>query len=285
MTLGFIGVGKMGGGLARNIIRAGKDVLIYDLNDQAVQSVLNVGTSGRKARNFQDFSDCDLLFTSLPLPGHLKEVLLGEQGVYARMKAGSVHVELSTIVPATAHILASAAADRKVGYLQSTLGKTPAHAEKAEEPMFIGGDEALAKKLWPLFKIIGLPVYVGSIDASCAVKLVSNLIGMTTLAVLAEGIRAGERAGLEKNLMIELFADTGAAGYQLSVRGPSIAAGDFTAKFAVDLALKDVRLGLEMARALGLDLKAMETALGYFKQASAGGYGQEDCAAVYRVIG
>lgn len=285
MTLGFIGVGKMGGGLARNLIRAGKDVLVYDLNAQAVQSVLNAGTSGREARKLRDFSDCDALFTSLPLPVHLKELMLGGGGVYACMKAGSVHVELSTIEPETAHILAEAAARRGVGYLQSTLGKTPAHAEKAEEPMFVGGDEELAKKLWPLFEIIGLPVYVGSVDASCAVKLVSNLIGMTMLAALAEGIRAGERAGLDKNLMIELFADTGAAGYQLSVRGPSMASGDFTAKFAVDLALKDVRLGLEMARSLGLDLKAMEAALNYFIKASEDGFGQEDCAAVYRVIG
>ena len=111
------------------------------------------------------------------------------------------------------------------------------------------------------------------------------MIGMTTLAVLAEGMRAGERAGLDKNLMIKLFADTGANGYQLNVRGPSIAANDFTTKFAVDLALKDVRLGLEMARAWGMDLKAMEVALNYFKEASSHGLGQEDCCAVYKVIG
>ena len=285
MIVGFIGVGRMGGGLAKNILRAGKDILVYDLNDSAVQAVLDMGSTGKKVHNFQQFSDCDVIFTSLPLPEHVKGVMLGEQGVYAFMKAGSVHVELSTIDPGTAHTLASAAEERKISYLQSTLGKTPAHAEKAEEPMFIGGDDSVAKKLWSLFEIIGIPIYVGSIDASCAVKLVSNMIGMTTLAVLAEGIRTGERAGLDKKLMLELFADTGANSYQLNVRGPSIASEDFTAKFAVDLALKDVRLGLEMARDWGLDLKAMEIALDYFKKASASGLGQEDCSAVYKVIG
>jgi 3-hydroxyisobutyrate dehydrogenase-like beta-hydroxyacid dehydrogenase len=71
----------------------------------------------------------------------------------------------------------------------------------------------------------------------------------------------------------------------MDVRGPWIAEGDFTPRFALDLALKDVRLGLEMARAWDLDMKAMEAALVYYTQGSASGYGTEDCNAVYKVIG
>ena len=285
MQIGFIGVGNMGSGLAKNLVRAGKNVLVSDLNPAAVEAVLKEGCGGRAVGTAAELSQCDLVFTSLPLPQHLTEVMLGENGVYAQLKPGAVHVELSTIDPATARRLEAEGKARGLGYLQSTLGKTPRHAEKAEEPMFIGGDKTLADALWELFKLIGLPVYVGSIEASCAVKLVSNMIGMTKLAALAEGLRAGERAGLDKGLMVKLFAETGANGYQLNIRGPAIASGDFSPKFGVDLALKDVRLGLEMARAWGLELPATEAALAHYRKASAEGYGREDCCAVYKVVG
>jgi 3-hydroxyisobutyrate dehydrogenase-like beta-hydroxyacid dehydrogenase len=284
MQIGFVGVGLMGGGLARNLIRAGKDVLVFDLSAEAIQRALDVGTTGKAAKSLADLAGCDVLITSLPLPQHVKGTVLGADGLYGKMKKGATHIEVSTIDPGTANELKAEAEKHGLGYIQCTLGKTPAHAEKAEEPMFIGGDKALVDKHEEIFKIIGIPNYVGTIDASCAVKLISNMIGMTNIAVLAEGIRVGDKAGLDRKVLLELLADTGARSFQMDVRGPWIANDDYAPRFGLDLALKDVRLGLEMARAWGQDLKAMEAALEYFKQASAAGHGKEDCNAVIKAI-
>jgi 3-hydroxyisobutyrate dehydrogenase-like beta-hydroxyacid dehydrogenase len=275
----------MGGGLARNLIRAGKSVLVFDLSKEAVDRTLAAGSTGKAASGVKDLAGCDIVFTSLPLPQHVTGTVSGPDGLYAVMKKGSVHIELSTIDPQTAESLAAEAKGKGIDYIQCTLGKTPAQAEKAEEPMFMGGDKALVDKLMDIFKIIGLPNYVGSIAASCAVKLISNMVGMTNLAVLAEGLRVGEKAGLDRKQLIELLQDTGARSFQMDVRGPWIAADDFNTRFGLDLALKDVRLGCEMARAWGLDMRAMEVALEYYKQASAAGHGKEDCNAVYKIIG
>ncbi|PTN36776.1 NAD(P)-dependent oxidoreductase [Desulfonatronum sp. SC1] len=285
MQIGFIGAGLMGGPLARNLIRAGKDVLVYDLSAEAIQRTLDAGPSGKAATDISNLSGCDVVFSSLPLPQHVTGVMLGDGGLYAKMKKGATHIELSTIDPGTSNELKAAAEKHGLGYIQCTLGKTPAHAEKAEEPMFIGGDKALVDKLGDIFKIIGIPSYVGSVDAACAVKLISNMIGMTNLAVLAEGIRVGDKAGLDRKLLLELLTDTGARSFQMDVRGPWIANDDYAPRFGLDLALKDVRLGLEMARAWGQDLKAMEAALEYYKQASAEGFGKEDCNAVIKAVG
>ena len=285
MHIGFIGVGLMGGGLARNLIRAGKSVSVFDLSREAVERALAVGTTGKAASRAKDLAGCDLVFTSLPLPQHVLGAMSGPDGLYAVMKKGSVHIELSTIDPQTAETLAAEAKGKGIDYIQCTLGKTPAQAEKGEEPMFIGGDKALVDKLMDIFKIIGLPKYVGSIAASCAVKLISNMVGMTNLAVLEEGFRVGEKAGLDRKLLLELLQDTGARSFQMDVRGPWISSDDFATRFGLDLALKDVRLGCEMARAWGLDMRAMEAALEYYKTASGAGYGKEDCNAVYNVIG
>jgi 3-hydroxyisobutyrate dehydrogenase-like beta-hydroxyacid dehydrogenase len=107
---------------------------------------------------------------------------------------------------------------------------------------------------------------------------------MTNLAVLAEGVRIGEKAGIDPGFLLELLADTGARSFQMDVRGPWIAAGDFASRFGLDLALKDVRLGCEMAEAWGNDAKTMKVALDYLKKGSEAGFGREDCNAIYKVI-
>jgi 3-hydroxyisobutyrate dehydrogenase-like beta-hydroxyacid dehydrogenase len=276
----------MGGPLARNLIRAGKPVLLFDLSKEAIDRTLAAGNSGKAAAAAADLASCDPVFTSLPLPQHVTGVMSGTDGLYAKMKAGSTHIELSTIDPQTAESLAAEAGNKGINYIQCTLGKTPAQAEKAEEPLFVGGDKTLVDKLMAdIFKVIGQPCYVGSIAASCAVKLISNMVGMTNLVVLAEGIRAGEKAGLDRKLLLELLTDTGARSFQMDVRGPWIANDDFEARFGLDLALKDVRLGMDMAKTWGLELHAMDAALAYYKKASTEGYGKKDCDAVYKVIG
>ncbi len=285
MLLGFIGVGAMGGGLARNLIRAGKQVLVFDLNPEAVKRTLEAGSTGKAAAELQELASADVVFTSLPLPQHLKETMLGEKGLLKAMKSGAVYVDVSTIDPQTARKLSDAADAEGVKFLECPLGKTPAQAETAEEPIFVGGDKKVYEEMKPILEIIGSPLYyLGEVEASCALKLISNLIGMTNVAVLAEGIRIGEKAGIEPKFLLQLLDDTGAKSFQMDVRGPWIAADDFDSRFGLDLALKDVRLGCEMATAWENDAKTMKVALDYFRKASEAGLGKEDCNAVYKII-
>jgi 3-hydroxyisobutyrate dehydrogenase-like beta-hydroxyacid dehydrogenase len=285
MQFGFIGVGQMGGGLARNLIRASKSVLVFDLNPEAIKTTLTAGNTGRAAENIEEMSKADVVFTSLPLPQHLESVMLGTKGLLQQMKPGATYIDVSTIDPATARRLSDAAEAHGIHFLECPLGKTPAHAEKAEEPIFAGGKKAVFETMLDTLKIIGKPVYyLGEVEAACAVKLISNLIGMTNLAVLAEGIRIGEQAGIDPKFLLELLNDTGAKSFQMDVRGPWIAGGDFKSRFGLDLALKDVRLGCEMARAWGNDARTMQVALDYLKAGSSAGYGKEDCNAMYKVI-
>jgi len=285
MIFGFIGVGRMGGGLARNLIRAGKDDLVYDLSAEAVQKTVSAGATGKGVKQVKELGGADVVFTSLPLPGDVEGVMLGKDGLLNLMRPGSTYIDVSTIDPRTARKLSDAAEARKIHFLECPLGKTPAHAEKAEEPVFVGGKKEVYEKMKDVLKIIGGPVvYLGEVEASSAFKLISNLIGMTNLTVLAEGIRIAHKAGIETKMFLELLADTGGKSFQGEVRGPWIANGDFANRFGLDLALKDVRLGCEMAEAWGNDAKTMKVALEYFRAGSAKGFGKEDCNAIYKVI-
>ena len=234
MQFGFIGVGQMGGGLARNLIRAKKNVWVFDLNPEAVKTTLAAGTTGRAAAKIEELAQADVVFTSLPLPQHLESVMLGPKGLLSRMKPGATYIDVSTIDPATARKLSDAAEAKGIHFLECPLGKTPAQAEKAEEPIFAGGKKAVYEKMLDTLTIIGKPVYyLGEVEAACALKLISNLIGMTNLAVLTEGIRIGEKAGIEPKYLLELLNDTGAKSFQMDVRGPWIAGGDFKSRFGL----------------------------------------------------
>lgn len=123
MQFGFIGVGQMGGGLARNLIRAGKAVLIYDLNPAAVDETLAAGTTGQAVQKALDLAAADVVFTSLPLPQHLEEVMLGDNGLLAAMRPGSTYIDVSTIDPGTARKLSDAAEARGIDFLECPLGR------------------------------------------------------------------------------------------------------------------------------------------------------------------
>jgi 3-hydroxyisobutyrate dehydrogenase-like beta-hydroxyacid dehydrogenase len=285
MRFGFVGVGRMGGALARNLIRSQREVWVYDLSAEAVRKTLGAGPTGKSVQNLQDLASADVVFTSLPLPRDVEGVMLGKGGVLNLMKAGSTYIDVSTIDPHSARKLADAAEARKIQFLECPLGKTPAHAEKAEEPIFVGGKKEVYERMKEILETIGSPViYMGEVEASSAFKLISNLVGMTNLAVLAEGIRIGEKAGIEPKMLLEWLQDTGAKSFQLDVRGPWIANGDFANRFGLDLALKDVLLGCQMAQNWGNDGKTMRVSLEYFQRASTQGFGKEDCNAIYKVI-
>lgn len=285
MEFGFIGLGNMGGGLARNLIRAGKSVLVFDLNPEAIEKTLAVGSTGKAAASANELAACDVVFTSLPLPAHIEKVMLSEEGLLNAMKKGSTYIDVSTIDPASARKVSDACDARGINFLECPLGKNPAAAEAAEEPIFVGGKKEVYEAMKETLEIVGDPiVYMGEVEASAAFKLISNMVGMTNVAVLAESIKLGEAAGIAPKLMAELLEDTGGKSFQSAIRAPWIAEGDFAARFGLDLALKDVRLGCEMADEMGMDPKLMKDALAYFRQASEAGFGEEDCNAVYKVV-
>lgn len=284
MKFGFIGLGKMGGGLARNLIRTGYDVVVFDISKEAIEKTLKVG--GRPAAStVEAAAGVDCLFTSLPMPADLEKLLLGEKGLYQVMKPGTTLIDVSTIDPKTARKLADSAEEKGLNFLACPLGKGPAQAEEGSEPIFAGGKKEVFNKFEDVLNKIGNPVYyTGDVEQSTAFKLISNMVGMTNMATLAEGLKLGQKAGIDPALLQELLKDTGAESFQLRVRGPWVLNKDYSPRFSVNLALKDVRLGNDMANDWGMVLDLCRLGMRYLAAAQESGYGDEDCNAVYKVV-
>ena len=285
MKIGFVGIGLMGGPLARNLIRAGREVSFFARNKEHIEKTLSVGTTGKLVSSVRDLADCDIVFTCLPLPQTVKAVMMEDDGLLNHMKPHSVYIDTSTIDPHTAGEIEAYAARKNIHYLGCTLGLGPAQAELAQEPIFAGGDRATFDRCKDILDIIGSPVhYLGGVKQAYAFKIISNMVGMTNLAVLAEGIHLAQRSGIDTNQFLELLAMTGGDSNQLHRRGPMIAENDFANRFAVDLTLKDLTLGCDMAQEMNYTPHFTQIARDFYRQAQEEGLGKEDCCAVYKVL-
>jgi len=158
-------------------------------------------------------------------------------------------MDVSTIDPDTGRKLEDllTAAGRR--FVACPLGKGPAQAEAGTLTLFVGCDKDLLDELAPAFACIGDGIhYLGTVEAATTFKIVSNMVGMANLAVLAEGYALARRCDVGDDAFVDALRDTGAWSYQADLRLPLMINGDFGTRFAVDLALKDVRLAVDWPR-------------------------------------
>lgn len=276
-TIGFIGAGKMGGGMARQLSAGGHAVTVFDPSPEAVAACVAAGASAAAGAG-EAVTGADAVFTSLPLPEH---VLATYQAIVADLRPDTVCIDVSTIDPATARAVADLLPGR---FVACPVGKTPAQAESGELPLFVGGDPAAIDAVRPLLSCIGANLYeLGTVEAATTFKLVSNLIGMTNVAVLAEGLALAQNVGIPAETFTAALHDTGAWSFQCELRLPWMLADDHAARFSVDLAAKDLRLALDAAARAGVPTPVGAQGLVQLVSAAAHGYGSEDVTAVAKL--
>lgn len=281
--VGFIGLGTMGGAIARNLARRGHRLIGYDTFPEALARAAQAGV--QPADSLDDIiSACSVVCTSLPMPADVERAYLGTDGLGIRLRPDSVAVDLSTIDPLTARRVADGMAGCGHAFLAAPVGKGPVQAEEGDIPVFVGGPAEVVDRVRPLLEGIGAPVlHMERVEHSTTFKIVSNLIGMAVVASTAEGLAVAERAGIPGENLLEALALTGADSYQLHARGPAMIANDYAPRFSVELARKDLRLGLDIAAEWGIPTPTLATVLQTYTAASANGWGGEDSAVVRRL--
>lgn len=281
MKIAVIGVGNMGGAVARRLATGGYDVRVTDLARDAVTRCTAAGATAADDAHTA-VADAEVVFTSLPMPDTVVRVWRDVTPYLAR---GTIAVDISTIDPATAEELTAVLADRNHAFVHCALGKTPAAAEQGAIPLFTGGPAAALAELAPVFERMGERTYdFGSPAAAAVFKLVSNMIGMTNVAALAEGFTLAERFGIDPGLFAAALDDTGARSFQSEVRLPWMAAGDDAARFGAALAAKDVRLAVDAAARLGIPTPVSSQTLAQLIATVAHGRGERDVVAMRTLV-
>lgn len=272
----------MGGAVARRLATGNDfDVTVFDLSADAIQKCVAVGAAPADSVAAA-VKGAEVVLTSLPTT---KLVIETVTSLLPLIDKDAVIVDISTIDPMTAAeaLGISSASNRR--FIACPLGKTPGHAENGEIPLFVGGDQDTVAKLQPMFNRMGEKTYnFGSVEAATTFKLVSNFIGMTNVAVLAEGLSIALKAGITTEAFTEALAETGAKSFQSEVRLPWMINEDWSPRFGINLAAKDVRLAVESANTWGIPVPVGSAALAQLQEASEQGHGNEDVVALLKLV-
>jgi 3-hydroxyisobutyrate dehydrogenase-like beta-hydroxyacid dehydrogenase len=251
---GFIGLGRMGGAMARRMIEAGHQVVVYDPSAAATEALSALGAKVvAHARAVADAAT--VVFLSLPNPQIVLDVVLGAQGI-REGKRLEVCVDLSTSGPEAAVKLASGLAERHIASVEAPVSGGIKGAREGTLSLMVAGPEATWEQVLPLLKVFGKPFFMGvNPGAGQTMKLVNNLLGACAIAITAEGMTLGIKAGLDPARMIEVLnVSSGRSGATQDKWPRSVLPRTFDFGFAAGLCLKDVRLCLAAAESLKVPL-------------------------------
>ncbi|HLZ69818.1 MAG TPA: NAD(P)-binding domain-containing protein [Dehalococcoidia bacterium] len=278
MDVGFIGLGNMGNPMARNLIRAGHQLVVYDLREDAAANLIELGA--RWAASPRAVAEqCRVAFTSLPGPPEVERVLLGPDGVLAGAARGSVVFDLSSNAPAVIRRIAAQAADQGVIVLDSPVSGGVSGAEKGTLAVMVGGERAAFDEYRELLGAIGANVFhLGPVGNGSVVKLMNNLIALSIGPLLDEAVVVGAKAGIPPATLFEVMSVSSAGPL---VRGlPRLFRRTFEdASFALALARKDVGLAVGAGRDLGVPMPVAAAVEQVYEWAKGNGLGDKNSLA------
>jgi len=262
MIVGFIGLGTMGGPMARNILNKGHRLIVTDVQPAAVAALTAAGaTAAATPRDIAAGSE--IVITMLPDAPDVERVVLGPDGIAAGIKPGAIYIDMSTIDPGTTRKVGAAIAVKGAAMIDSPVGKTADAAVAGTLTLMVGGHADVVARCRPVLDCMGTDFfYCGELGAGQTMKLINNLLATAVSEASIEALVAGVKSGLTLETMMSVFRTTMAWNNALAIALPKRPlVGDFNPGFMMRLAHKDCRLALQMVDALGVSAPVGHAAL------------------------
>jgi len=279
MTIGFIGLGTMGIGMATRILEGGHPLIVHDMRQESARPLLEMGaTWGDSVAETGRASD--VVFTSLPGPKEMQAVGLDAGGLLETMREGGVWFDLTTNSPTVVAAVSKPFAEKGIALLDAPVSGGPTGARNGKLAIYVGGDAAVYQRHKALLDAIGDRVmHVGPIGSGNTAKLAHNCVSLTMRTAIAEVFTLGVKAGMDP---LELWhaVRSGVLGRSRTfdgIGGEYLQSRYDPPSFALRLAYKDFTLALELARQLGVPMPQAETAYQTYTEALDRGWGERDC--------
>lgn len=283
--LAVVGVGAMGGAVARRLCRVGYSVSVFDLDTARSREI--AGDDMRVASSASDAaSDADLIVTCLPDGTSLVSAILGLDGVSSSARAGSIVLDLSTVLPEESQLIASELAGRDVGFVDCPVARTTDHALRGELVAMLGGAPDAIAAVRPVVEQLATDVIeCGPVGSGTTMKLINNLCAMSVLLVTIEAVAAGELAGITREVVVEVLSSTGVRnGHLLTTIPDRVFRGEYAPGFRTTLAQKDVRQALEYLGRVGADVRVSSGSLAAITQLAGTGARNLDVSSYYEMV-
>jgi 3-hydroxyisobutyrate dehydrogenase-like beta-hydroxyacid dehydrogenase len=282
-TIGFIGLGAMGGGMARNLLKAGYALVVNDIDSAKVAALVAAGASA--ASTAVDVARrSSRIITMVETTAQTEDVILGTNGIIAGAASGHIVAMMSTIDPNAARRICDRLREAGIGMLDAPVSGGSARADSGELSVIAGGDAATFATFLPMFKAMASnQFHVGGIGQGLALKLVNNMLIQVNTVAIAEAFVMGAKAGLDPKVMYDVIKVSTGASFALDHRVPRMIAGDFKPGGTVDISYKDQELETAFAKSLGVPLLLANVSQQVYQMARAMGFAKEDGASIVKV--
>src|SRR5579883_1363727 len=282
--LGFVGLGAMGGRVAKRLLEAGHTVTGYNRTREKAQWLLDAGMRwGETPRAVAETSD--VVFTMVTDTKALYTVVEGEQGILAGLGPGKVYVDMTTCSPAASRQLAERVAATGAHMLDVPVSGSVITLEQGNLSLMVGGDREILEQIRPILLAMGPKItYMGTNGQAVLMKVAINLNLQVQIMGFYEGLVLAEKGGIPRETALEAMLNSVIASPSLKYRTPFVLQMPDEAWFNVNMMQKDMLLALEMGRELDVPLALVATSNEYLTAARAQGLEKQDFAVVYKVL-
>jgi len=282
--LGFIGLGIMGRGMARNLLKAGFEVRVWNRTasrmDELAKDGATIATSPAALA-----AQCDIILTCVSDTPDVEAVILGKDGVIHGLRSGSLVIDMSTISPHATRLITQHLAAKGAFMLDAPVSGGSEGAAKGTLSIMVGGEVEQVTRAMPVFQALGKTItHVGGHGDGQMVKLVNQILVVGNCLAMCEALLFAQAGGLDLKKTLEAVAPGAAGSWMLSQRGPQILSRDWRPGFTIDLQQKDVRLVLAAADQLGVPVLATSLIFNLYRTLQAEGLGAEGNHALVKAL-
>ncbi|WP_342757803.1 2-hydroxy-3-oxopropionate reductase [Kineothrix sedimenti] len=280
MRIGFIGLGIMGKPMVNNLLKAGHEVIVYDVIQENVDAAVGAGAaSANSSKNVAE--QCNLIITMLPNSPHVKSVVLGENGVLAGAKEGTVLVDMSSIAPLASQELCKACAEKGVRMIDAPVSGGEPKAVDGTLSIMAGGEKEVFDQVYDILMAMGASaVHCGDIGAGNTTKLANQIIVALNIAAVSEALMLSTRAGVDPIKVFDAIKGGLAGSTVMNAKVPMITDGNFNPGFKIDLHIKDLNNALETGHGVGAPLPFTAQVMEILQNLHMDGLGQCDHSAI-----
>lgn len=280
MKIGFIGLGIMGKPMVRNLLKAGHEVVAFDISAENVAAVVAAGARAG-ASSAAIAAECPLVITMLPNSPHVKTAVMGPGGVLEGAKAGLILVDMSSIAPQASQELEKACAAAGLKMLDAPVSGGEPKAIDGTLSIMVGGDKAVFDQVRDILLVMGASaVHCGAVGAGNTTKLANQIIVAVNIAAAAEALTLAKKAGVDPALVFEAIKGGLAGSTVLNAKAPMMLEGNFKPGFKIDLHIKDLGNALETGHSVGAPLPLTAAVQEMFSILHADACGQDDHSAL-----
>lgn len=274
--IGLIGLGIMGKPMAKNLLKAGYQLVVCDINKPQVDEMVAAGaTAAATAKELA--SQVEMVITMLPNSPHVKQVALGENGIIEGAKPGTVYVDMSSIAPLVAREVAQKLAEKQIPMLDAPVSGGEPKAIDGTLSVMVGGPKKVFEKVEPVLKSMAASVVLtGDVGAGNVTKLANQVIVALNIAAMSEALVLATKTGVEPELVYKAIRGGLAGSTVLDAKAPLAMDRKFDPGFRIDLHIKDLQNVLDTSHSVGVPLPLTAAVMEMMQSMRVDGKGGQD---------